>query len=690
VRLSLPGPPAIKVFLLGGGLMGQGLSLAPGPYARPLATFRGYNLETVFVLSPLALAYFYGRPGLWPLLALGLAGAVFWLAQKLALEPAPWRDLDPWAGALASLALLGPGEPILAAAAGLGGGLIALWPGLIRRPGLLGALLGLAFLGPPPPAWTYLGLLPGALGLRLAGRASKPSFLIFLAFLAAAFWLGQAEAIRFLPFSFVALFLGPDKPKSPRRLALAALLGAWPLVGGLWGFLGGLILWGLEGWLAADQPPKNRPSSNEPNSYQLASNGLTSDQLASNGLTYDQLASNGLTYDQLASNGLTYDQLASHGLTYDQLASNGLTSDQLASHGLTSDQLASNGLTSDQLASNCLTSDQLASNGLTYDQPTDDQLAYGPSPTNDLRPNQLRPNQWTADQPNPDQLASDQPNPDQLASDQPNPDQLASDQPNPDQLASEQPNPDQLASDQPPTDGLKSDEHGPDQRVPDQLSSGRPTPDLPPSGQPPPGGLTSGQPASPGQPTPGQPTSESLSPDRPFMAARLCRREKGQLAVLGLSPEPRSCRLPGAAFACREACLGFGDCALACPTQALALGPGQAPQVDPAACLGCGRCVAACPNGLMALIPRSARVVIPCRGLAKLKVMAEICQAGCLGCGRCAKACPARAISRQKFGPPAINRQKCLLGEGCQWACRAACPRRVPEILAPGPWPVGG
>ncbi|MDR1085196.1 MAG: 4Fe-4S binding protein [Deltaproteobacteria bacterium] len=168
-----------------------------------------------------------------------------------------------------------------------------------------------------------------------------------------------------------------------------------------------------------------------------------------------------------------------------------------------------------------------------------------------------------------------------------------------------------------------------------------------------------------------------------FTAHRLCRRESGRVDTLGELPPPKTCALAVSSLACAAGCLGWGDCARACPYEAIIIDCQSAPRIDPAACRGCGQCLTACPQELLILRPKALKAIIPCRGRKKLKVMADLCQRACLGCGRCAKACPAKALTKREFGPPSLNQPACLMHKDCRLECLAACPRGIPEVLNP-------
>ena len=54
-------------------------------------------------------------------------------------------------------------------------------------------------------------------------------------------------------------------------------------------------------------------------------------------------------------------------------------------------------------------------------------------------------------------------------------------------------------------------------------------------------------------------------------------------------------------------CIGFGDCANACPNRAIVIQNGTAVVTNE--CCGCETCVAACPKGLIAMVPKSQKSI---------------------------------------------------------------------------------
>ena len=96
--------------------------------------------------------------------------------------------------------------------------------------------------------------------------------------------------------------------------------------------------------------------------------------------------------------------------------------------------------------------------------------------------------------------------------------------------------------------------------------------------------------------------------------------------------------------ACGYACLGFGDCAKACPFGAIIIREEGYPEIIHDKCRGCSICVDVCPRNLIRPFPRDG-VFVACSSKDKGAVTRKICSNGCIGCGRCVRACPSDAIS---------------------------------------------
>jgi len=89
---------------------------------------------------------------------------------------------------------------------------------------------------------------------------------------------------------------------------------------------------------------------------------------------------------------------------------------------------------------------------------------------------------------------------------------------------------------------------------------------------------------------------------------------------------------------CKFGCLGFGDCAKACPFDGIKMVNGL-PEVDTDKCTACGKCVAACPRGIISLesFERGELTLVACNSTEKGGVVKKICPVGCTACRVCEK-----------------------------------------------------
>ena len=139
---------------------------------------------------------------------------------------------------------------------------------------------------------------------------------------------------------------------------------------------------------------------------------------------------------------------------------------------------------------------------------------------------------------------------------------------------------------------------------------------------------------------------------------------------------PKDCRAAmlfggKSSMQCTFACIGLGNCAKACPFDAMHVVDGVA-QVDRSKCVGCGSCVEACPKNIVKLIPESQKVVVGCGNKDKDAAVIKICDYGCIGCMKCARECPAEAIVvRDNLAQ--IDSEKCVQ---CGH-CADICPRHI-------------
>ena len=122
---------------------------------------------------------------------------------------------------------------------------------------------------------------------------------------------------------------------------------------------------------------------------------------------------------------------------------------------------------------------------------------------------------------------------------------------------------------------------------------------------------------------------------------------------------------------CSHACLGFGDCVLACKYDAIHIVDGIA-QVDKEVCKACGKCVAACPKHLIELVPYKAKHIVQCSSKDKGKDVMKACSVGCIGCHLCEKNCPKDAV-HVIDNVAYIDQEKCV---GCG-ICAQKCPKKI-------------
>lgn len=131
---------------------------------------------------------------------------------------------------------------------------------------------------------------------------------------------------------------------------------------------------------------------------------------------------------------------------------------------------------------------------------------------------------------------------------------------------------------------------------------------------------------------------------------------------------------------CQYGCVGFGECAQACPVDAITM-VDNFPVIDEETCIKCGLCAKACPKGIIRMVPKNARVLIRCSTKDPGKVTQAVCDVGCIHCKACIKKCPAKAISVID-GKVTIDTEKCLAyGPSCNQVCIEACDKR--HILQP-------
>lgn len=134
----------------------------------------------------------------------------------------------------------------------------------------------------------------------------------------------------------------------------------------------------------------------------------------------------------------------------------------------------------------------------------------------------------------------------------------------------------------------------------------------------------------------------------------------------------RSCKaaamLHSGPLECAYGCIGFGDCANACPFGAISLKDGK-PYVCREKCVGCGICTEICPKGLISLLPISAEVFVSCSNKARGAAVAKACSVSCVACRMCERVCEAGAITVTD-NLATVDYTKCTSCGKCKEVCK--------------------
>ena len=161
-------------------------------------------------------------------------------------------------------------------------------------------------------------------------------------------------------------------------------------------------------------------------------------------------------------------------------------------------------------------------------------------------------------------------------------------------------------------------------------------------------------------------------PFKDVVAYVACNGHCGATQVKANYDGVNSCRAAslvyGGPSACAYGCLGYGDCAEACPADAICTIDGVA-RINTSRCLGCGVCVATCPKGIIQMVPQEARAAVSCHNKDTGAAARKACQNACIGCKKCEKTCPQGAITVTN-NLASIDYDKCT---GCG-ACVSCCP----------------
>lgn len=159
-----------------------------------------------------------------------------------------------------------------------------------------------------------------------------------------------------------------------------------------------------------------------------------------------------------------------------------------------------------------------------------------------------------------------------------------------------------------------------------------------------------------------------------------------QAAYMGIASCAAATLVFGGPRACKNGCLGLGDCVRVCPFDAMAIGDGGIVEINHETCTGCGLCVPACPKRILDLIPRRHRVELACVAREKTAAVRVKCAVGCVLCQKCVAACPAKAITWDGQTIH-IDHAACVaFGPACQEVCVTVCPTFI--LHRPGAIPM--
>ncbi|MCL2276727.1 MAG: RnfABCDGE type electron transport complex subunit B [Treponema sp.] len=126
---------------------------------------------------------------------------------------------------------------------------------------------------------------------------------------------------------------------------------------------------------------------------------------------------------------------------------------------------------------------------------------------------------------------------------------------------------------------------------------------------------------------------------------------------------------------CAFSCLGYGDCKVVCPSDAICVEGGLA-RVIAGKCTGCGLCVKTCPSRLISIEKADIPVIIACKNIEKGAITRKKCASGCIACTKCVKECPQSAITITD-NIAVIDYNKC---DGCG-KCASVCITKCIKLL---------
>lgn len=174
-------------------------------------------------------------------------------------------------------------------------------------------------------------------------------------------------------------------------------------------------------------------------------------------------------------------------------------------------------------------------------------------------------------------------------------------------------------------------------------------------------------------------TEENISYEK-YIVVPLCKGGKSSAMKNAKVRGVKTCKIANnlqlSEKVCKYSCLGYGDCVLVCPFNAIKMNEEGLPEINSSLCTGCGICVKECPRGILNLFPLKNRVLALCKNTEKGSAVRNACKVGCITCYICEKKCPQNAI-RIENNLPVIDIEKCNL---CG-ICINVCPTKTLSLL---------
>ncbi|MCL2719877.1 MAG: RnfABCDGE type electron transport complex subunit B [Treponema sp.] len=150
-----------------------------------------------------------------------------------------------------------------------------------------------------------------------------------------------------------------------------------------------------------------------------------------------------------------------------------------------------------------------------------------------------------------------------------------------------------------------------------------------------------------------------------------CNSRQKKMEYLGIQSCDAAKRLYGGENSCAFGCLGYGDCKVLCPSDAICMENGLA-HIIKENCTGCGLCIKACPNKLISIEKASIPVIVACKNIEKGAVVRKKCSNGCIACTKCVKDCCQGAIIIED-NLAKIDYTKCDGCRKCVEVCMTKC-----------------